>query len=82
VCCGISATATASAICAPEARAALQDLLGQLDGRPIPETLISQYLPRFYDRVVAGALRPEPRPLLLEAIRDVLRTYSRACRVG
>lgn len=62
----------------PAARDAVEALLARLSASPIPPTLISQYLPRFYDRVLSGVLPAEPRILLLQAIRDVLDRYGRA----
>ena len=61
-----------------EARKAVEELLERLGRIAIPATLISQHLPRLYERAVAGQLRMEPRALLIESVRDVLRTYSRA----
>ena len=66
---------------APEATAAVDALLARLDGVAIPETLVSQYLPRLYDRVMRRELAAEPRTLMIEAVRDVLRTYERAGRL-
>ena len=43
-------------------------------------TVPSQHLPRLYERVMAGQVRPDARLLLIEAVRDVLRIYSEACR--
>lgn len=63
----------------PEAVAALDRLFARLEGVKIPEPLISQYLPRFYDRVASGALPGSARALAIEAVRDVLRTYAAAC---
>ncbi len=63
----------------PEATAATAALIRRLDGLVLPETLVSQYLPRLYERVMAGLLKPDARALLVEAVRDVLRTYGRAC---
>ena len=63
----------------PEARAATAALLHRLDGLALPETLVSQFLPRLYERVMAGLLKPDARVLLVEAVRDVLRIYGRAC---
>ncbi len=64
----------------PQARETVDGLLTLLQGVRIPGTLISQHLPRLYGRVMAGTIRPEARALLIETVRDVLRTYSRACR--
>jgi D-tagatose-1,6-bisphosphate aldolase subunit GatZ/KbaZ len=64
----------------PPAREAVDGLLAALQGVRIPETLVSRHLPGLHGRVAAGELPPEARTLLIEAVRDVLRTYSRACR--
>lgn len=64
----------------PEAQAAVERLFARLDGVVIPEPLISQYLPRFYERVAGGALVPDARLLAVEAVRDVLRVYAAACQ--
>ena len=63
----------------PAATAAVEALMRRLDGAALPETLVSQHLPRLYDRVVAGVLQPDARVMLVEAVRDVLRAYARAC---
>ena len=64
----------------PEARAAVDDLLARLGDRPLPETMVSQYLPRLYPRVAEGSLAGTPRALIDASIRDVLGTYRAACR--
>jgi D-tagatose-1,6-bisphosphate aldolase subunit GatZ/KbaZ len=46
---------------------------------PLPETLISQYLPRLYERVRNRELRAEPQALVAAAVQDVLRVYGAAC---
>ena len=58
--------------------AATASLLSTLDDVRIPDTLVSQFLPRLYERVVASSTRWTPTELLLEAVRDVLRAYGRA----
>jgi D-tagatose-bisphosphate aldolase class II non-catalytic subunit len=63
-----------------EVGSAIEAMFGQLDGVRIPATLVSQYLPRLYDRVAAGLIAPEARTLAIETVRDVLRGYARACR--
>ncbi len=65
---------------APDVDAAVVSLLDVLGDRPIAETLVSQFLPRAAERVVSGALQATPRTLLLDAVREVLRRYGRACR--
>ncbi|MFZ1427521.1 MAG: D-tagatose-bisphosphate aldolase, class II, non-catalytic subunit [Geminicoccaceae bacterium] len=65
---------------APDAQTAVERLLTDLTARPIPETLISQFLPTLYPRVMEGTVQPVPRELMIEAVRDVLRNYAAACR--
>lgn len=61
-----------------EARAATGALMARLEGVKIPETLISQYLPRLHGQVLRRMIEPTARTLLIEAVRCVLRDYSRA----
>ncbi len=63
-----------------EARTAVERLLAKLSDQAIPETLISQFLPTLYPRVMAGTVQPVPRELMIEAVRDVMRNYASACR--
>ncbi|MGH9105352.1 MAG: PfkB family carbohydrate kinase [Acidimicrobiales bacterium] len=63
----------------PALREAVASLLAQLGPEEVPETLVSQYLPKLYDRVAGGALPAMPRTLVLQAVRDVLRPYGAAC---
>ena len=67
---------------AAEAREAVDALLERLGHAVIPATLVSQHLPRLHARGVTSRLKAEPRVLLIESVRDVLRTYSRACGNG
>jgi D-tagatose-1,6-bisphosphate aldolase subunit GatZ/KbaZ len=62
----------------PEAKQGVQRLLARLQGTRIPETLISQFLPLLYRRVMDGRLQPEPEALLREAVGDVLSVYRQA----
>jgi D-tagatose-1,6-bisphosphate aldolase subunit GatZ/KbaZ len=64
----------------PAAKRAVQSLLGHLGEGPVPATLVSQFLPRLYSRVAGGELLAAPRALVLETVRDVLRSYAAACR--
>lgn len=61
-----------------DAAAAVDTLLKRLEGRRIPQTLISQYLGTLYPAVAAGAVEANPRALMLEAVRNVIRTYGKA----
>jgi D-tagatose-1,6-bisphosphate aldolase subunit GatZ/KbaZ len=58
------------------AQAALFATLGET-GIPLP--LLSQHLPDQYTRARAGALPADPRALVIDRVRDVLRGYARAC---
>ena len=62
-----------------DARAAVAALLARLDGRAIPETLISQYLPRLAAGVRDGTIGLAPRDLLIAGCRTALDPYSAAC---
>jgi D-tagatose-bisphosphate aldolase class II non-catalytic subunit len=62
----------------PEAQRLVADLMARFDGRIVPETLISQYLPGLWLDVVAGRLVAEPRDLLIGAITQVLDIYDEA----
>ena len=63
----------------PEIETAVTRLLENLKRTGLPETLLSQHCPRQYDEVRAGRLQNDPKSLVIENIRVVLRTYSRAC---
>ncbi len=58
---------------------AIDVLLANLDEVGIPEPLISQYLPKQFDRVREGLLEPTGHELLIDRVRDALRPYSGAC---
>ncbi len=62
----------------PAAQAALARLDRRLDGRRIPETLISQYLAPLYPEVAAGRLPPDPAALQIAAVQRILRQYQAA----
>ena len=59
--------------------AAQSKLFANLTETGIPLPLLSQYLPDQYTRVRYGTLAAEPRALVLDRVRDVLRGYARAC---
>ncbi len=62
----------------PQASAAVDALLKRLEGRAIPETLISQNLATLYPAVAAGKVEATPHALMVEAVRNVVRSYNRA----
>ena len=66
----------------PKAISAVDRLFARLAGRDLPETLISQYLPRLYPLVVSGAIAPEPRAICLAAVDAALEPYSAALHGG
>jgi D-tagatose 6-phosphate 4-epimerase len=63
----------------PPARDAVRRLFAFLRATGIPRPMLSQYFPRQYERVTGAAISPTPEILAIEAVRDVLRTYSQAC---
>ncbi|WP_068141904.1 class II D-tagatose-bisphosphate aldolase non-catalytic subunit [Limnochorda pilosa] len=66
----------------PSVQEAVQRLLGNLREAGIPLPLLSQFLPRQYERVREGVLRNDPEELVLDRIRDVLRGYAAAVGTG
>jgi len=54
-------------------------LFGNLSGRPIPLTLVSQYLPLQYEAIRAGELQAVAERMVQYHIRRVVRVYADAC---
>ena len=54
-------------------------LMDNLRKNHIPLSLLSQYMPRQYDKVHEGKLANDPVELVLDHIRTVTGIYSRAC---
>lgn len=63
----------------PAVQEELARLFDNLAGRPIPLTLVSQYMPAEYEAVRAGRIQPIPTQMIHEHIRRVLRIYAAAC---
>jgi len=63
----------------PAVQAEIARLLDNLKGRPIPHTLISQYLPLEYEVIRTGELQAVPEQMIQHHIRLVLRGYAQAC---
>jgi D-tagatose-1,6-bisphosphate aldolase subunit GatZ/KbaZ len=63
----------------PEVAAVQGRLFDNLAAHGIPEPLLSQFLPRQFDRVRVGELPPDPESLAIDAVRVVLRDYAAAC---
>ena len=63
----------------PEVREALATLLGNLAERPIPASLLSQYLPCSLRAVQEGRIAAEPAALIRHHVARVLDIYAAAC---
>jgi D-tagatose-1,6-bisphosphate aldolase subunit GatZ/KbaZ len=63
---------------APAAKAAVAELIAELDAERIPETLVSQFLPRCYEAVRERTIAPNARELVATSIRLALRPYADA----
>ena len=48
----------------------------------IPPALLSQYLPRQYQRCMEGRLKAGALPVLCDRVGDVLESYARACGIA
>ncbi len=64
---------------AAEVQAALARLLWNLEQKPLPLALVSQFLPAQYERIRAGALENRPADLLRDQVARVLEVYAFAC---
>jgi D-tagatose-1,6-bisphosphate aldolase subunit GatZ/KbaZ len=65
-----------------EATGAVNELFEALGERPIPETLISQFLPQLYPDVANGRGDATAKGLVMAAIAHVLNQYRGACRAA
>ncbi len=61
------------------ARAAVDRLMSRLEGKIIPETLVSQCLAALYPVVREGTVIASPQGLQIAAVQRVLQLYSQAC---
>jgi D-tagatose-1,6-bisphosphate aldolase subunit GatZ/KbaZ len=64
----------------PDVEDARKRLFSNLEVRGIPQTLLSQYLPRQYERVRQGRLNCVPDALVFDRVRDTLEDYTVACK--
>jgi D-tagatose-1,6-bisphosphate aldolase subunit GatZ/KbaZ len=62
----------------PTVQSELQRLVENLSKEPIPLTLLSQFMPRQYEKVRNGEMRAVPELLIQDAVRDVCRVYGNA----
>jgi D-tagatose-1,6-bisphosphate aldolase subunit GatZ/KbaZ len=63
----------------PEIAVAVDRLVANLAKVTIPESMLSRYLPAQYLRMRMGKISGGPTALIVDKIRDVLRTYAAAC---
>lgn len=63
----------------PKVQEEVGRLLSNLGERPVPLTLISQYLPMEYEAIRAGELEALPTQIIQHHIRRVLDVYAQAC---
>jgi len=61
---------------------AQETLFANLFRTGIPLPLLSQYLPEQFQAVRAGLIESEPKALVLDKIRQVLRSYAKACKLN
>ncbi|MBZ5667497.1 MAG: class II D-tagatose-bisphosphate aldolase, non-catalytic subunit [Acidobacteriia bacterium] len=66
----------------PAVQQEIARLFDNLGRKPIPLTLVSQYLPLEYEAIRAGELQAVPERMIQYHIRRVLRAYADACSVN
>ncbi len=64
----------------PAVQNAFSRLMSNLGERPLPLSLLSQYLPKQYEKVRSGGIKNHPREFLLSRVMDVLDDYAFACK--
>jgi D-tagatose-1,6-bisphosphate aldolase subunit GatZ/KbaZ len=64
----------------PDVEDARKRLFSNLAVRGIPQTLLSQYLPRQYEHVRQDRLDCVPDALVFDRVRDTLKDYAVACK--
>ena len=63
----------------PAVQSAYSHLMGNLGDRPLPLSLLSQYLPGQYLKVRSAEIKNHPHEILLSRVKDVLDDYAFAC---
>jgi D-tagatose-1,6-bisphosphate aldolase subunit GatZ/KbaZ len=63
----------------PEIHLAFEHLLKNLGGKPLPLSLVSQFLPVEFARIRAGKLNNDPRVVMWDKVKGVLVDYTSAC---
>jgi len=64
----------------PQIKQAVETLLANLRDRPIPETMLSAFMPAQYQAIREGKLAPDAHALILHSIRGAIRPYAAACK--
>ncbi|WP_439953670.1 class II D-tagatose-bisphosphate aldolase non-catalytic subunit, partial [Escherichia coli] len=57
----------------------VETMMVNLEGVDIPLGMISQYLPKQFERIQSGELSAIPHQLIMDKIYDVLRAYRYGC---
>ena len=63
----------------PSVQTSFSSLMRNMGDRPLPLSLLSQYLPEQYQDVRSGKIKNHPREILLSRVMDVLDDYALAC---
>lgn len=63
----------------PEVISARDRLFENLERNQIPLSLLSQFMPKQFYKVLGGQLENQPRKLVLDHIQTIASIYSRAC---
>jgi D-tagatose-1,6-bisphosphate aldolase subunit GatZ/KbaZ len=64
----------------PRVEASLKILMNNLRDKPMPLSLISQYTPRQYEKILRGKIAWTPEGIISDRIKEVLQDYEIACR--
>lgn len=63
----------------PQVMSGLKKLLGNLSAKPIPLSLLSQFVPLQHQRIRSGDLACTPEAIILDYINSALSDYQAAC---
>ncbi|MDO6524400.1 D-tagatose-bisphosphate aldolase, class II, non-catalytic subunit [Motilimonas sp. 1_MG-2023] len=63
----------------PEVKAAQQALFDHLTTKPLPVTLLSQYLPNQAKAIAQHQIQNDPADIVIHKIMEVTKVYSQAC---
>jgi D-tagatose-1,6-bisphosphate aldolase subunit GatZ/KbaZ len=64
----------------PAIAAAVQQIVANFPAGSIPESVLSRYLPRQYERLRAGEIDGDAASLIVDRVKDVVRVYADACK--